>query len=199
MEYNELSRQELIGYLMDFVEGLEQHSLDADEQGFVELHKKIIWELCHDRIYKVTFCRPDQQAQSKLAEYDTQYFSSLKEAKRELHRRMKRLQKQSVLALPEEIQNHRLLPSTGAGSEHHQQPGSSTGRGRAALSVLRAADLAAGGDPSGADAVERSDNRAFRSGRDSALPDRPQAWKGDFLYRYPAQFVTLPAREKTGL
>ena len=40
MEYNELSRQELIGYLMDFVEGLEQHTLDADEQGFVELHKK---------------------------------------------------------------------------------------------------------------------------------------------------------------
>lgn len=111
MEYNELSRQELIGYLMDFVEGLEQHSLDADEQGFVELHKKIIWELCHDRIYKVTFCRPDQEAASKLAEYDTQYFSSLKEAKRELHRRMKRLQKQSVLALPEEIRNHRLLTS----------------------------------------------------------------------------------------
>ena len=76
MEYNELSRQELIGYLMDFVEGLEQHTLDADEQGFVELHKKIIWELCHDRIYKVTFCRPDQEAASKLAEYDTQYFSS---------------------------------------------------------------------------------------------------------------------------
>lgn len=111
MEYNELSRQELIGYLMDFVEGLEQHTLDADEQGFVELHKKIIWELCHDRIYKVTFCRPDQEAASKLAEYDTQYFSSLKEAKRELHRRMKRLQKQSVLALPEEIRNHRLLTS----------------------------------------------------------------------------------------
>ena len=111
MEYNELSRQELIGYLMDFVEGLEQHTLDADEQGFVELHKKIIWELCHDRIYKVTFCRPDQEAASKLAEYDTQYFSSLKEAKRELHRRMKRLQKQSVLALPEEIRPVLMLLS----------------------------------------------------------------------------------------
>ena len=98
MEYNELSRQELIGYLMDFVEGLEQHSLDADEQGFVELHKKII-------------CCPDQEAASKLAEYDTQYFSSLKEAKRELHRRMKRLQKQSVLALPEEIRPVLMLLS----------------------------------------------------------------------------------------
>ncbi len=106
MTYNELSRQELIGYLMDFVEGLERHELDADEQGFVELHKKIIWELAHDRIYKVSTARASSLSESGVIEYDIQYFSSLSAAKRELRERMEKQRKHPYLAGPDEVQEH---------------------------------------------------------------------------------------------
>lgn len=106
MEISDLNRDELIQYLQDFVEGMENHDdLSEEERDFVKLHRKVIWELSHDRIYKVSTADLSHINTTGLREFDIQYFASLGAAKKELKKRVEALAANPFVAGPDEVQS----------------------------------------------------------------------------------------------
>lgn len=103
---NNMSRDELISYLTQFVDAIEHNwELSEEEAEFVDLHKKIIAELSRGRIYKVSNIEAVGSI-SKLhspKEYNVRYFASLSAAKRELRQRAKELSKHPFVARPDEV------------------------------------------------------------------------------------------------
>lgn len=108
MKINDMTREELVQYLFDFVEALERSNdlseLSGEERDFISLQKKIINELLHDRVYKVSTAGFSGRSSIGLMERDIRYFSSLKAAKKEVKRRMEELVKNPFVAGPDEVQ-----------------------------------------------------------------------------------------------
>ena len=105
MKINDLSKDDLIQLLKDFVEGLEKCTdLSAEEQDFITLQKRVIWELSHARIYKVSTADLSYINTTGPREFDIRYFSSLGAAKRELIKRKRAMAANLNVATPNEIQ-----------------------------------------------------------------------------------------------
>ena len=105
MKINDLSKDDLIQLLKDFVEGLEKCTdLSAEEQDFITLQKRVIWELSHARIYKVSTADLSYINTTGPREFDIRYFSSLGAAKRELIKRERTMAANANVAAPNEIQ-----------------------------------------------------------------------------------------------
>ena len=105
MKINDLSKDDLIQLLKDFVEGLGKCTdLSVEEQDFITLQKRVIWELSHARIYKVSTADLSYINTTGPREFDIRYFSSLGAAKRELIKRERTMATNVNVAAPNEIQ-----------------------------------------------------------------------------------------------
>lgn len=105
-----MTRAQLLQYLKDFVEAMETYgSLSEEDMDFINIQKRVIWELSHDRIYKVSTAQYSSQSSAKYIEHDIKYFSSLKAAKKEVRSRFKKLLKSPFVAGPDEVSDYRII------------------------------------------------------------------------------------------
>lgn len=92
MGLKNMNRTELLCYLRDMVEAMEQSNLllQEEEIEFIAVQKMVIRELEHNRIYKVC-TRCPKPGTNMASEYEPQYFSSLQAARKEFRKRTKEL------------------------------------------------------------------------------------------------------------
>lgn len=110
MDFTNMTRAQLLQYLKDFVQAMEAYGRLSDEDmDFINIQKRVIWELSHDRIYKVSTAQYSPQSSAKYIEHDIKYFSSLKAAKKELRSRFKKLIKSPFVAGPDEVSDYRII------------------------------------------------------------------------------------------
>ena len=99
-----MNRAQLLQYMKDFVDIIEKSDMD-----FINIQKRAIWELSHDRIYKVSTAYYNTKSSSQYTESDVKYFSSVNAAKREIKQRLKKLLKNPYVAGPDEVSDSRMV------------------------------------------------------------------------------------------
>ena len=105
-----MTRAQLLQYLKDFVQAMETYGgLSEEDEDFINIQKRVIWELSHDRIYKVSTAQYSPKSSAEYIEHDIKYFSSLKAAKKEIRRRFKKLTKSPFVAGPDEVSDYRII------------------------------------------------------------------------------------------
>lgn len=116
MDFKNMTRQELILYLYSFIEGMvEVGPRSEEEMDFIQLQKRVIFELIHTRVYCVKSTRYKSNLPYGKVDFDEMYFSSLHQAKRELKNRRRIMEQHFPLAEDWEIvtgeMKNSLLPN----------------------------------------------------------------------------------------
>jgi len=103
-----MGKKELVNFLEEFVATIvcdESEEITQEMHDFICLQQKIITELSRQRIYKVSNVDMSDFARTGVKEYQTEYFSSLNAAKRELKKRFLQQKVHPFVAAPDEIQD----------------------------------------------------------------------------------------------
>ena len=110
MDFSNMNRAQLLQYMKDFVDIIEKSDvLSEEDMDFINIQKRAIWELSHDRIYKVSTAYYNTKSSSQYTESDVKYFSSVNAAKREIKQRLKKLLKNPYVAGPDEVSDSRMV------------------------------------------------------------------------------------------
>jgi len=110
LDFSNMNRAQLLQYMKDFVDIIEKSDvLSEEDMDFINIQKRAIWELSHDRIYKVSTAYYNTKSSSQYTESDVKYFSSVNAAKREIKQRLKKLLKNPYVAGPDEVSDSRMV------------------------------------------------------------------------------------------